>query len=60
VVTTDLFRWASLTGVYTNASDVVTVVDSTSAFKNTAALTTLTLTASSGTLSGTALVYGVN
>jgi hypothetical protein len=46
--------------VYTNASDVVTVVDSTSAFKNTAALTTLTLTASSGTLSGTALVYGVN
>jgi len=60
VVTTDLFRWASLTGVYTNTSDVATVVDTTSAFKNTAALTTLTLTASSGTLSGTALVYGVN
>lgn len=60
VVTTDLFRWASLTGVYTNTSDVATVVDSTAAFKNTAALSTMTLTASSGTLSGTALVYGVN
>lgn len=60
VQTTSFFRWATLEGVYTNASNAVTVVNSKAASTEIAALTTITIAASTGTLSGTALVYGVN
>ena len=60
IITTDLFRWATLKGIYTDSSDAVSIIDTTAGIKNPAALTTLNISTSSGTLSGTALVYGVN
>ena len=60
VQTTSFFRWATLEGVYTNASNAVTLVNSKAAFTQTSALTTITIDVSTGVLSGTALVYGVN
>lgn len=60
IQTTSFFRWASLEGVYTNASNAVTVLNSKAAFTDIASLTSITIAASTGTLSGTALVYGVN
>jgi hypothetical protein len=58
---TTSFSWGYLKGVYTNNSDVVTILDSTNAFTQAGALTKLTISLSTGTFSGgTALVYGVN
>lgn len=55
------FAWASLKGVYTNVANTPTILDSVNAFTQTAALTTLKIQPSAGTLaSGTILVYGVN
>lgn len=55
------FAWATLQGVYTNSSSAVTMISSSNAFTLAAAITTLTLSLSTGTFSGgTALVYGVN
>lgn len=54
------FKWAYLQGVYTNASNVATILNSAAAFTSTDALSTMTIAASAGTLSGTALIYGVN
>lgn len=59
-VAANAFKWARLEGVYTNGTDAVTLLNSTASFNNTAALTTMTISASAGTLSGTALIYGVN
>ena len=60
VQNTGLLRWATIEGAYTNASNSVVILDSVSAFTNTAALSTFNITASTGSLSGTVLVYGVN
>lgn len=60
IQTVDYLRWARIEGAYTNASNSVVILDEVSAFTNTAALNTFTVTASTGTLSGTVLVYGVN
>lgn len=58
---TTSFAWGYLKGVYTNASNAVSLLDSTNAFTQTGALTKLTISLSTGTFSGgTALVYGVN
>jgi hypothetical protein len=55
------FQYASMQGVYTDSTNANTVLNTTSAFLQTAALTKLTLTLSAGNFSGgTALVYGVN
>jgi predicted transcriptional regulator len=55
------FAWGYLKGVYTNASNVVTILDSTNAYTQTTALTKMTISVSTGTFTGgTALVYGVN
>lgn len=55
------FAWGYLKGVYTNNSNVVTIVDATNAFTQTSALTKMTIAVSTGTFAGgTALVYGVN
>ena len=55
------FSWGYLKGFYTNASNVVTVVDSTGVYTQTSALNKITISLSTGTFSGgTALVYGVN
>ena len=58
---TTSFAWGQLRGVYTNNSDVVTMLDANNAFTQVAALTKMTISLSTGTFSGgTALVYGVN
>lgn len=58
---TSSFAWGYLKGVYTNSSSVVTILDSTNAFTQAAALTNLTIQTTAGTFTGgTALVYGVN
>jgi hypothetical protein len=55
------FAWGYLKGVYTNASNAVTIIDSTNAFTQSTALTKMTISVSTGTFTGgTALVYGVN
>lgn len=58
---TTSFAWGYLKGVYTNASNTPTILDSTNAFTQAAALTKMTIQTSTGTFTGgTALVYGVN
>jgi len=55
------FEWGSLQGVYTNASNVVTTINSIGIYTQTTALSKITISLSTGTFSGgTALVYGVN
>jgi hypothetical protein len=55
------FSWGYLKGFYTNASSVVTTIDSTGIYTQTTALSKITISLSTGTFSGgTALVYGVN
>lgn len=55
------FAWGYLKGVYTNNSNVVTILDTTNAYTQTTALSQLTISTSTGTFTGgTALVYGVN
>lgn len=55
------FSWGYLKGVYTNNSNAVTILDETKVYTQTAALTKMTISLSTGTFSGgTALVYGVN
>ncbi len=60
VLSADTFKWAALKGVYTNVSNTVVVLNTVSAFSNTNTITTMAISASTGTLSGTALIYGVN
>lgn len=58
---TTSFAWGQLRGVYTNTSDVVTMLNANNALTQVAALTKMTISLSTGTFSGgTALVYGVN
>ncbi len=55
------FAWGYLKGVFTNASNAVTIIDNTNAYTQTTALTKMTISVSTGTFTGgTALVYGVN
>lgn len=59
-IAANAFKWGYLKGVYTNSSNSVILLDTTAAFTSTDALSTMTISASAGTLSGTALIYGVN
>lgn len=59
-IAADAYKWGYIQGVYTNTSDQNVLLHSDAAFTNTQALSTMTISASAGSLSGTALIYGVN
>jgi len=59
-VEAEAFKWARIEGSFTNGSNSVTILNSVASYNFSNTLTTMTVSASAGTLSGTALIYGVN